>query len=247
LKTSYLEIRDEEGFPGPLDELQNSIGVKFNTPSLLRAALTHPSFWGDFAIPEQERLARSYERLEFLGDAVLSLAVCAYLFTEYPDDNQGLLSKAKGNLVSKQTLLNVARRLNLENYIRVGKGVEESAGRGHASFLVDCLESLLGAVFLDQGFERAAALTIGFLGEELLDARSAPDRDFKTSLQELVQKHFKCLPRYKLVSQSGPEHHKLFAIDVYIDGVKYGSGEGYSKKEAEIAAAHQALEALKLD
>ena len=241
MKTSYLDIRDEEGFPKPLDVLEEAVNIRFNDRSWLRAALTHPSFWGDFAIPEAERLARSYERLEFLGDSVVALTVCTHLFRQYPSDDQGVLSKAKAYLVSKTALLNVARRLNLSEFMRIGKGVEDSAGRDHSSFLVDCFEAFVGAVYMDSGFDAAMKFVSGVMNEEMLELQRTGIQDYKTTLQELVQKHFRCLPRYRLVAQNGPEHHKMFQVEVYVNGVKHGEGEGFSKKEAETAAAQQAL------
>jgi len=239
-----LDIRDEEGFPKPLDELEEVVGVRFNDRSWLRAALTHPSFWGDFAIPEADRLARSYERLEFLGDSVVALTVCTHLFKQYPADNQGALSKAKAYLVSKSALLNVARRMNLSVFMRIGKGVEDTAGRDHSSFLVDGLEALIGAVYMDSGFDVAMKFVEGVMEEEMLELQRTGIQDPKTTLQELVQKHFRCLPRYRLVAQAGPEHHKTFKVEVHVNGAKQGEGEGFSKKEAETAAAQQALESI---
>ncbi len=247
MKTSYMDVRNEEGFPRPPEELRERLKLEFKDMSWMRAALTHPSFWGDFAIPETERLARSYERLEFLGDSVVALSVCTHLFRQYPGDNQGVLSKAKAYLVSKQVLLNIARRLELADYLRIGKGVEGSAGRDHSSFLVDCFEALVGAIYLDQGFERAVEFVAEAMSEELIVLQKNGIQDYKTTLQELVQKHYRCLPRYKLVGQMGPEHHKTFRVEVYVNGVKYGEGDGFSKKEAEISAARQALENAEFD
>ncbi|HOO55969.1 MAG TPA: ribonuclease III [bacterium] len=244
MRTSYLQIQEEEGFPNSLDEFQDKIGVRVDDISKLRAALTHPSFWGEFAISESERLERSYERLEFLGDSVIALTVCTFLFREFPDDHQGILSKAKAHLVSKSTLLKASKRINLNDYIRVGKGVEESAGRDHKSFMVDCFESVIGAVYLDKGFELAAELVLRLMTEELKAVKESGVRDYKTTLQEFVQKEFRSLPKYRLVSQDGPDHNKKFTVEVCINGEYYGTGTGFSKKEAEISAAREALRKL---
>jgi ribonuclease III len=241
LKASYLDVRDVEGFTRPPAELQERIGIRFENEALLRAALTHPSYWGDVAMPDSERLARSYERLEFLGDSVIALTVCTSLFKQYPEDNQGVLSKVKAHLVSKRVLLDVATRIELGNYIRVGRGVEESAGRDHKTFLVDCFESLVGSIFLDKGFERARDFTLEVMRPDFEEIGLADIKDFKTTLQELIQKNHRCLPKYKLVQQSGPEHNKLFEIEVYVNGDLLGTGAGRSKKEAQIDAARQAL------
>lgn len=244
MRASYLDVRDEEDFPKPLSGLQDRIGIKFEDETRLRAALTHPSFWGDFAIAEAERLARSYERLEFLGDSVIALTVCSHLFRFYPEDNQGVLSKAKAHLVSRRVLLEVARRLELGEYIRVGRGVEGSAGRDHKTFLVDCFESLVGAIYLDRGFEAAGDFVLRAMEPDLEEIRRTGIRDDKTTLQELVQKNYRCLPKYRVVSQAGPEHLKMFMVEVYVNGEICGSGNGHSKKEAEIAAARQALQKM---
>lgn len=244
MEVSHLDVREKEDFPRPPEELQEKIGITFEDPSKLRAALTHPSFWGNYAIPESERLARSYERLEFLGDSVIALAVCTYLFKAYPDDNQGILSKVKAHVVSKHVLLKAAQRLELGDYLRVGKGVEETAGRDHAAFMVDCFESLVGAVYLDRGFEIASDFVLDNMKEFLDELPESGTQDFKTALQETVQKEFKALPKYRLVGESGPDHRKVFAVEVYVNGEMYGAGEGHSKKEAEIAAAEQALRKL---
>lgn len=244
MKNELQYISEDEGFPRPLDDLQDIIGVRFSTLDNLRAALTHPSYWGEYAMSEPERLERSYERLEFLGDSVVALTVCTMLFNKYPEDHQGRLSKLKGHLVSNKVLLRIARELGLGDFIRVGKGVGEDAGKEHASFMVDCFESVVGAVYLDFGFERAQDFVIRAMEKEFRRVEKRGVHDFKTTLQEIVQKKFKCLPKYRLVSQSGPEHHKLFTVEVYIDDRKFGSGKGHSKKEAEINAAGEALNAM---
>ncbi len=246
LKESLQYISEDDGFPNPLDEFQEIIGIKFSVLDNLRAALTHPSYWGEYAMSERERLERSYERLEFLGDSVLALTVCTKLFQDYPDDHQGILSKMKGHLVSKKVLLRIARELRIGEFIRVGKGVGDEAGNEHTSFMVDCFESVVGAIYIDFGFERARNFVLGVLSKEIKRVETRGINDYKTTLQEIVQKRHRCLPKYKLVSQTGPEHHKLFTIDVYIADKKCGTGEGHSKKEAEINAAGQALSSMNI-
>ena len=245
MKGSYLDVKGEQGFPHPLKELLDSLGLELDYRANLYAALTHPSFWGEYAIPEEKRLARSYERLEFLGDSVIALTTCSYLFQQHPDYDQGELSKIKGHLVSKEVLSRVAKKMGIGNYIRVGKGVLHGAGRQHASFLVDCFESLVGAIYLEKGFEEASRFVLNALAEEIRKIPTIDDlTDFKTELQEFVQKEYKQLPSYKLVSQSGPEHRKIFKVAVYVNGQQSGLGQGTSKKEAETHAARQALNNL---
>lgn len=237
-------IGEGDRFTDSLDVLQERIGIHFEDAGRLSAALTHPSFWGEFAISEEERLSKSYERLEFLGDSVIALSVCSYLFEKFPANHQGLLSKDKGHLVSKKVLLRVSRKLGLDEYIRVGKGVSDSAGRDHTSFMVDCFEALVGAIYHDFGFERARDFVIDTMREELDGVESEGILDFKTTFQELVQKRFKCLPQYRLVSQEGPEHQKEFTVEVFVRGEHYGEGRGHSKKEAEMSAARCGLDRM---
>jgi len=246
LSQQYEHTGEDEGFIRPLGELQERIGIEFEDESNLRAALTHPSFWGEFVIPEPDRLHRSYERLEFLGDSVVALSVCSYLFEKHPDSHQGHLSKFKGHLVSKKVLLKVSRKLGLGEYIRVGKGVDNGVGRDHSSFLVDCYEALVGAIYLEVGFEKTRDFVIRTMKDELGKCSEPGIFDYKTTLQEVVQKQFKCLPHYSLAGESGPEHKKTFTVNVYINGNQYGEGNGRSKKEAEISAARNALKGMDL-
>ena len=234
-------IGEEEGFPGSLDEFQEKLGISFDRKDNLRAALTHPSYWQEYALSEPDRLSRSYERLEFLGDSVIALTVCTRLFEKYPDNHQGYLSKQKAHLVSRKVLLRVARRMGIDSYIRVGKGVGENAGRDHTSFMVDCFEAFVGAVYMEHGFERARDFVLETMAPDFDDIAVEAIFDYKTTLQEAVQKQYRCLPKYRLIDESGPEHEKVFRVSVQIDGELYGEGEGRSKKEAEINAAREAL------
>ncbi len=241
MKASW-ETVSEEGFPRPLSDLLKSLDLELHYRSTVQAALTHPSFWGEYAIPEEKRLARSYERLEFLGDSVISLTICSYLFHKHPAYDQGKLSKLKGHLVSKDTLYKVSCDLGLGDYIRVGKGVLHGAGRTHAAFLVDCFEALVGAVYLEKGFDYASRFVLEAMKPAIMKADTIEAiADFKTELQEIVQKQFKTLPQYKLVSQKGPEHRKQFTVAVCVDNREMGRGQGTSKKEAETNAAQAAL------
>jgi ribonuclease-3 len=241
VKASWENV-SEEGFPRPLSELLDSLDLDLNYRSTVQAALTHPSFWGEYAIPEDKRLARSYERLEFLGDSVIALTICSYLFHKHPAYDQGKLSKIKGHLVSKDTLYKVSQELGLGDFIRVGKGVLHGAGRKHAAFLVDCFEALVGAVYLEKGFDYTSRFVLESMKSVILKADTIEAiADFKTELQEIVQKRFKTLPQYKTVSQKGPEHRKQFTVAVSVDNREMGRGRGTSKKEAEINAAEAAL------
>ena len=245
VKASWENVSGEEGFPQPLSELLDRLDLDLHFRATVQAALTHPSFWGEYAIPEEKRLARSYERLEFLGDSVIALTICSFLFHKHATYDQGKLSKLKGHLVSKETLFRVATELGIGDYIRVGKGVLHGAGRKHSTFLVDCFEALVGAVYLEKGFDYASRFVLEAMKPAILEADNIEAiTDFKTELQEFVQKTFKTLPQYKLVSQKGPEHSKQFTVAVHVDGREAGKGRGTSKKEAETNAARAALQNL---
>jgi ribonuclease III len=240
-----IEQVGDEGFALPLSKLERRIHMRFRDRAQLRAALTHPSFWGTYVLAVETRLEHTYERLEFLGDSVISLTICTHLFRRFPDYDQGRLSKLKGYLVSRDVLLEAARKLGLGEFIRVGKGVDDTAGREHRTFLVDCFEALVAAIYLEKGYRIANRFVLRWIKPEIDEAAVAGRlRDYKTELQELVQKRFRELPRYRLSGQKGPEHQKIFCVKVVISGREYGFGEGTSKKEAENAAARTALESL---
>lgn len=227
-------------------QLQKKLRIRVRRRHLLEAALTHPSFWGDSTMTDAERLDAGYERLEFLGDSVIGLTVCNELFRRHTDFDQGKLSKIKSYLVSGQTLAKTARRIGLTEYIRFGKGMSNQPDSVLDSFLADCLESLVGAFYIDRGFPAAQKFVLRLLEEEMESAETPEEvEDAKTALQELVQKEWKEVPRYKPVSESGPDHRKQFVVKVTIGGVEWGRGEGFSKKEAERAAAVGALAGLK--
>ena len=235
----------DQGFPRPMRELLKRLGLDLHYRAHVQAALTHPSYWGEYPIAEHKRLNASYERLEFLGDSVIALTICSYLFQTHRDYDQGDLSKIKGHLVSKESLARVARDMDIGNYVRLGRGVLHSTGRENISFQVDCFEALVGAVYLEKGFDYAARFVLEALNEEI---KKTPDieslEDYKTEFQEFVQKQYKTLPVYKLLSQTGPEHKKKFRVGVYVNDDRVGTGTGTSKKEAETNAAMSALSTL---
>ena len=211
-------------------------------PSLLTEALTHKSY-----VNERRDSGRNHnERLEFLGDAVLSLIVSDYLTKQYPEFSEGILSKLKAKLVSEAPLANVARRLDLGARLKLGRGEELSNGRDKASLLADALEAVIAAVYLDGGFAASRDFTIEALADELhqidvLQERSGGD-DYKTRFQEWCQKRYEVLPRYVIVRETGPDHHKVFEVEVQVNDRVFGIGRGLSKKEAEQEAAQRALE-----
>lgn len=223
------------------DLLQATLAYRFLCPALLDEALTHTSH-----VNELKPVGRAdNERLEFLGDAVLSLVVSEYLASALPQSPEGALSKLKATLVSEGTLARVARRLKLGDCLKLGRGEERSKGREKDSLLADALEAVIAAVHLDGGFEASRTVTRRIFSEELQQI-SAPEarpgsEDFKTQLQEWSQKRHDLLPHYTTIGESGPDHDKRFDVQVTIRGEVVGKGAGRSKKEAEQQAAKAAL------
>jgi ribonuclease-3 len=218
--------------------LEERLGHRFRDRDLFTLALTHRS-WAN----EQGR-QEHYERLEFLGDAVLGLVTAEWLYRRHPELPEGRLSKRKAVLVSKPALARHARRLELGDELHVGVGEERSGGRDKSSLLADSLEALFGAVFLDGGMD-AARKVIQPLLRHTEDERAHPrHQDTKTALQELTQARGWDLPEYELVAETGPDHDKTFTVDCRVDGERLGRGEGRSKKLAEQAAAAATLDRL---
>jgi len=215
---------------------------RFTNPSFLTEALTHKSY-----VNERRDFGRKHnERLEFLGDAVLSLIMSDYLAGQYPELSEGALSKLKATLVSEAPLASAARRLDLGARLKLGRGEELSNGRDKASLLADAFEAIIAAIYLDGGLEASRNFTIEALTDELrqIDVlQEKPGRDdYKTRFQEWCQKRYELLPRYVIVRETGPDHQKLFEVEVRVNDKVFGIGRGYSKKEAEQEAAQRALE-----
>jgi ribonuclease III len=229
--------------PAPsLDSLQTALDYRFRDVRLLEEALTHKSY-----VNEQRPAAGSdNERLEFLGDAVLSLVVSEQLAVLLPRSPEGALSKHKARLVSESMLADVARHLKMGSYLRLGRGEELSRGREKDSLLADAVEAVIAAVHLDGGLESSRRVVAGLLQEELAQVASQRHRpgenDYKTQVQEWCQRRFDSLPSYAVVRESGPDHDKLFEVEVCVNGAVVGRGTGRSKKEAEQSAARQALQ-----
>lgn len=219
-------------------DLERRLGYRFRDGGLLELALTHRS-WAN-----EQDLGANYERLEFLGDAVLGLVTAEWLYTEHPELPEGQLSKRKAVLVSQPALARHARRLGLGEELRLGVGEERSGGREKASLLADSLEAVFGAIFLDSGLEPARKVILPLLerGEDEREHRR--HQDAKTRLQELTQARGWDLPEYRLVSEEGPDHAKTFRFECRVAGELLGGGEGRTKKLAEQRAAAAALKAL---
>ena len=187
----------------------------------------------------------SNERLEFLGDAVLGLVVTDHIFRTYPDLPEGELAKVRAAVVSAAALAEVALELGLGPELRLGKGEDASGGREKPSILADATEAVIGAVYLDGGWEAASELILGLLGDRIADAAAGPGgQDYKTRLQELAARVYETLPEYDVLDE-GPDHAKRFYAAVRVGDQRFGGGEGRSKKQAEQAAARLAWEALR--
>jgi ribonuclease-3 len=228
----------EVGLSEFLDKIEGAIGYRFKDRHLLRQALTHKSFSN-----EQAEGAPHNERLEFLGDAVLELAISAWVFRQYPDIPEGGLTRIRSEVVSEKGLAKVARWLLLGEGLRLGKGEGKSGGREKPSLLSDALEALLGAIYCDGGFPAACAVVEKLFADEIeLSAQSRYGTDCKTCLQERLQALHGRLPEYLLTQVTGPDHQRVFSIEVRFDGKLLGSGQGPSKKRAEQQAAAAALD-----
>jgi len=215
------------------------LGHTFDDITLLQHALAHRSWCG-----EQEGGAPSNERLEFLGDAVLGLVVARYTYENYPDFPEGKLAKVRSAVVNARVLAHVADRLGVGDVLLLGKGEETSGGRSKASILSDAFEAVLGAIYLDSGFDAAEILILRELHDLIAAACKEPDDfDHKSRLQELAVHNGEGTPRY-VVTGSGPDHDRTYAAEVFVAGERRGEGAGRSKKDAEQEAARNAWEGL---
>jgi ribonuclease-3 len=219
------------------DDLQRRIGYDFRDPGFLREALTHSSF----ANEKPGGGAEHNERLEFLGDAVLGLAAAGYLCELFPDVREGELSRLRARLVNEKSLAEAARRLALGEHLLLGRGEERSGGRQKQSILADAAEALVGAVFRDGGWSEAYRVVRSFFLQTPEGGVLRAPPDAKTRLQELCQERFREAPHYRLLSQSGPSHEPIFTVAVVRGDEALAEGTGKSKKEAEQAAAEEAL------
>ena len=224
-----------------ITELENLLGYSFKNRQILMNALTHRSFFH-----ENPDKAQDYnERLEFLGDSVLGFVIVEYLYLSDSSLTESIMAKAKSYLVKESVLSEIAASLSLGKYLRLGKGEESTGGRTKRSLLADGVEAVLGAVYLDGGYEDARRLILGLFQNKIGSVlMSGEFYDFKTELQEKTQLLFNSIPEYRMIKQEGEEHNKIFTVDVHIAGTKFGTGFGKSKKEAETNAAQEALREL---
>lgn len=220
-----------------MEALEEKLNFNFQDQQLLRTALTHSSY-------ANEHHCASNERLEFVGDSVLGMVTAEYLYKTYPDWPEGKMTRLRAELVCEQSLWEVAEKLSLGAYLRLGRGEEISGGRKRHSILADCVEAIIAAMYLDGGFAPARDFIYDNILSKLSDREAVLVHDWKTELQELVQQKPGRALGYELLGESGPDHMKCFNVAVTMDGMPIGSGEGHTKKEAEQMAARAALEAL---
>ena len=219
-----------------LDQLQESLGYRFKDGTLLQRCLTHVSF-------ERKKSDGHNEVLEFLGDAVLDLAVSDLLIQRNPDKSEGDLSRMRAALVNSTALAEKAAALKIGPLLRLGKGEERSEGRSKPSILAGAFEALLGGIYQDGGYQAARSVVERYFLDEMSGKKLGQD-DYKTRLQEISQMLFHTPPSYRIVAERGPDHEKFFITEISIGGKVLGKGEGRSKKQSEQAAAKLALTTL---
>jgi ribonuclease III len=222
--------------PLQLEALQKELGYNFKDPSLLLKALTHVS-------SDRKKTGGNNEVLEFLGDAVLDLAISDLLIQRFPERSEGDLSRMRAGLVNSAVLAEKANTLALGRRLFLGKGEERSAGRNKASILAGAFEALLGGVYQDGGYDPARRIVERYFAADVIE-RTLGQQDYKTRLQEISQLLFRVPPVYRLVSESGPDHEKCFVAEISVGGKVLGTGEGKSKKQSEQQAARNALNEL---
>ena len=222
-----------------MEVLEQKLNYKFNNVKLLENALTHSSYANEI-----RNGVTSNERLEFLGDSVLSIIVADYLFLHYKDIPEGELTKLRASLVCEKSLCRFSRQLGLGEFLKLGKGEDKGGGRERDSILADAFEALLAAIYLDGGIEPATKHVLRFITGELENHSKQTFKDYKTALQEIIQRNPEESVTYTLKSESGPDHNKIFEVEVHLNSNVIGVGKGKNKKQAEQMAAKQALELM---
>ncbi len=223
-----------------MNDLQDKIGYHFKNLSLMSEALTHSSY----ANEHKSKHIKYNERLEFLGDAVLSIVVSDYIFKNCPQLPEGELTKLRASLVCEKSLFKFAKQIDLGSYMLLSKGERNNGGAERSSILADAFEALIAAIYIDGGFSAASKHILNFVIPEIKNSKNRKINDYKTTLQEIVQKNPGEMLEYVLVSESGPDHNKHFVSEVHLNSNVIGKGGGRSKKEAEQQAARQALELM---
>ena len=222
-----------------MSKLEIALGYEFNNKNLLKNALTHSSF------ANESKHSCSNERLEFLGDSVLSIIVSDYLYRNYPDLPEGEMTRLRSALVCEKALFSYSKEINLGEFLLLGKGEEKLGGRETDSILADAFEAVLAAIYLDGGIEPAKKYVMRFVSKELKNNQKKDlQKDYKTELQEIIQKNPEESVTYILADETGPDHNKEFTVNVYLNSNLIGTGVGKTKKHAEQMAAKQALKLM---
>lgn len=216
--------------------IEKKLGYKFKDRKILKTALTHSSFANETSV-------ESNERLEFLGDAVLGFIVARVLYDLFPDASEGKLSKMRSAIVSRMNFAHFARELKIDKQMLLGKGEENTGGRKRQSNLAGAFEAVIGAIFIDGGYKKVYSIVSKLL-KNCLNGKEEIFKDYKTKLQEVAQRQFKKVPKYKVILEEGPPHDKCFHVEVKLGRKSLGKGIGRNKKQAEQAAAKQGLESV---
>lgn len=221
-----------------MEEIEENIGYKFKNKELLKTALTHTSF-------ANENNATSNEKLEFMGDSILEFISSKYMYTHFPNLNEGELSKLRATVVCEESLYQIAKKHNISKYIRVGYSETLCNGNEKPAILADSIEAIIAAIYFDGGLEKAEKFIIENLAQAMENAsKNVGMKDYKTVLQEKVQENKNSHIEYKIIGEKGPDHNKTFIAEVLLNGKILASGEGNSKKHAEMHAAQKALEKI---
>ena len=223
-----------------MTDLQNKIGYQFKNPALLNEALTHSSY----ANEHKTQHIKYNERLEFLGDSVLSVVVSDYIYKNCPELPEGELTKLRASLVCEKSLYEFAKKIDLGNYLILSKGERNNGGADRPSILSDAFEALIAAIYIDGGIAPASKHILNFVIPAIKNSKKKKINDYKTTLQEIIQKNPGEKLEYVLVKESGPDHNKHFVVEVHLNSNVIGKGGGRSKKEAEQQAAREALELM---
>lgn len=218
--------------------IEKKLGYKFRDEGILKTALTHSSFANETSV-------ESNERLEFLGDAVLGFIVARVLYDLFPEAAEGKLSKMRSAIVSRMNFAHFAKELKIDKQILLGRGEEITGGRKRQSNLAGAFEAVIGAVYIDGGYRKVYTIVSRLL-KDCLNGKEEIFKDYKTRLQEIAQRQFKKVPKYKVVLEEGPPHDKCFHVEVKLGRRTIGKGIGSNKKQAEQAAAKEGLEEVEL-
>jgi len=225
-----------------MERLEQNLKYTFKNKELLKNALTHSSYAN-----EKKGRATSNERLEFLGDSVLSIIVSEHIYKNFPNLPEGQLTRLRASLVCEKTLCEFSKQLEVGDYLLLGKGERANGGAERPSILADAFEAILAAIYLDGGTEPAKRHVLRFVQSELSHLEHENFKDYKTELQEIIQRNPEEKLTYVLTGESGPDHDKCFTVEVHLNSNVIGEGSGHSKKNAEQAAARQALELMGIE